>query len=96
MTHTHWDFFAPLFDRGNEWDIYAPRGLGQQLEVTLAGQMAYTYFPITLAQCAAIPKGGRSVARDGVVSARVAPGLPGVFAAGDVRHRSVKSATSAV
>src|SRR5262245_22407705 len=59
ITHTHWDhiqgfpFFAPLFVRGNEFDIYAPGGLGQQLEVTLAGQMEYTYFPITLAQCGA-------------------------------------------
>src|SRR5262245_50104397 len=59
ITHTHWDhiqgfpFFAPLFAPGNEWDIYAPGGLGQQLEVTLAGQMEYTYFPITLSQCGA-------------------------------------------
>src|SRR5262245_55396871 len=59
ITHTHWDhiqgfpFFGPLFARGNEWDIYAPGGLGQQLEVTLAGQMEYTYFPITLSQCGA-------------------------------------------
>jgi CheY-like chemotaxis protein len=54
--HTHWDhiqglpFFSPLFAPGNEWDIYAPKGLGQQLEETLAGQMQYTYFPVTLAQ----------------------------------------------
>ena len=59
ITHTHWDhiqgfpFFAPLFGRGNEWDIYAPGGLGQQLEQTLAGQMEYTYFPVTLAQLGA-------------------------------------------
>jgi CheY-like chemotaxis protein len=59
ITHTHWDhiqgfpFFAPLFIRDNEWDIYAPGGLGQQLEATLAGQMEYTYFPITLSQCGA-------------------------------------------
>ena len=56
ITHTHWDhiqgfpFFAPLFDSGNEWHVYAPQGLGQRLEDTLAGQMAYTYFPVNLAQ----------------------------------------------
>jgi CheY-like chemotaxis protein/phosphoribosyl 1,2-cyclic phosphodiesterase len=59
ITHTHWDhiqgfpFFAPLFSGENEWDIYAPGGLGQQLEAALSGQMQYTYFPVTLAQCGA-------------------------------------------
>jgi CheY-like chemotaxis protein len=59
ITHTHWDhiqgfpFFAPLFDPRNEWHIYAPQGLGQRLEDTLAGQMAYTYFPVNLAQLGA-------------------------------------------
>ena len=54
ITHTHWDhiqgipFFAPLFETGNEWDIYAPRGLGTSLRQALAGQMQYTYFPVTL------------------------------------------------
>jgi phosphoribosyl 1,2-cyclic phosphodiesterase/CheY-like chemotaxis protein len=54
--HTHWDhiqglpFFGPLFVQGNEWDIYAPRGFEQSLQETLAGQMQYTYFPITLDQ----------------------------------------------
>jgi CheY-like chemotaxis protein/phosphoribosyl 1,2-cyclic phosphodiesterase len=52
--HTHWDhiqgfpFFAPLFVPGNIWEIYAPGGQGRQLEASLAGQMAYAYFPITL------------------------------------------------
>ncbi|MBU6428966.1 MAG: response regulator, partial [Cyanobacteria bacterium REEB65] len=52
--HTHWDhiqgipFFAPLFTPGNEWDIYAPKGLTERLEDTLAGQMRYPYFPVSL------------------------------------------------
>jgi CheY-like chemotaxis protein len=59
ITHTHWDhiqgfpFFAPLFCAGWTWDIYAPGMLGQQLEHTLAGQMEYNYFPVTLRQLAA-------------------------------------------
>ncbi len=59
ITHTHWDhiqgfpFFAPLFAAGNTWDIYAPGGLGRELERTLAGQMEYSYFPVTLAQLGA-------------------------------------------
>jgi ribonuclease BN (tRNA processing enzyme)/CheY-like chemotaxis protein len=59
ISHTHWDhiqgipFFAPLFVPGFEWDIYAPRGLGQGLRQTLAGQMQSTYFPVTLEQLGA-------------------------------------------
>lgn len=59
LTHTHWDhiqgfpFFAPLFVPGNEWDVYAPQGLGRRLEDTLAGQMEYAYFPVTLGQLGA-------------------------------------------
>jgi len=57
--HTHWDhiqgfpFFSPLFTQGNEWDVYAPLGLGQHLEKTLAGQMQHTYFPVSLQQLGA-------------------------------------------
>ena len=54
ISHTHWDhiqgipFFAPFFVPGAEWDVYAPRGLSSSLRETLAGQMQYAYFPITL------------------------------------------------
>jgi phosphoribosyl 1,2-cyclic phosphodiesterase/DNA-binding response OmpR family regulator len=53
ISHTHWDhiqgipFFAPLFIPGNQWDIYGPRGMNQSLREALAGQMQYTYFPVT-------------------------------------------------
>jgi phosphoribosyl 1,2-cyclic phosphodiesterase len=59
ISHTHWDhiqgipFFAPLFVSGNEWEIYGPQGLGQSLREALAGQMQYTYFPVTLDQLGA-------------------------------------------
>jgi phosphoribosyl 1,2-cyclic phosphodiesterase len=59
ISHTHWDhiqgipFFAPLFAPGNEWDIYGPRGPGQSLRETLAGQMQYNYFPVPIDQCRA-------------------------------------------
>ena len=59
ISHTHWDhiqgipFFAPFFVPGNEWDIYAPKGLGQSLQDTLAGQMQYAYFPVQLDQMGA-------------------------------------------
>lgn len=52
--HTHWDhiqgfpFFVPAFLPGTELHIYAPRGFQQNLEDSLAGQMQYSYFPVTL------------------------------------------------
>lgn len=59
ISHTHWDhiqgipFFEPFFVADSEWHIYGPRGLGSSLRETLAGQMQYTYFPVTLDQLAA-------------------------------------------
>ncbi len=54
--HTHWDhiqglpFFAPLFQPGSSWHIYGPRGLAGSLSETLAGQMQYSYFPVSIEQ----------------------------------------------
>ena len=54
ISHTHWDhiqgipFFEPFFKAGGEWDVYGPKGLLQSIRDTLAGQMEYTYFPITV------------------------------------------------
>ncbi len=59
ISHTHWDhiqglpFLAPLFEEDFEWDIYGPRGLGPSIRETLAGQMQYTYFPVSIEQFAA-------------------------------------------
>ena len=53
ISHTHWDhiqgipFFTPLFLAGHQWDFYAAQGFGESLRETLAGQMEYTYFPVT-------------------------------------------------
>jgi phosphoribosyl 1,2-cyclic phosphodiesterase/CheY-like chemotaxis protein len=54
ISHTHWDhiqgipFFEPFFNAGGEWDIYGPKGLLQSIQDTLAGQMEYNYFPISV------------------------------------------------
>src|SRR5579863_4557845 len=54
ISHTHWDhiqgipFFAPFFVPGHRWQIYGPQGFSESLKDTLAGQMEYTYFPVTL------------------------------------------------
>jgi diguanylate cyclase (GGDEF)-like protein len=52
--HTHWDhiqgfpFFTPAFLPDTELNIYAPVSFQRGVEEALAGQMQYSYFPVTL------------------------------------------------
>ncbi|MCC6177691.1 MAG: MBL fold metallo-hydrolase [Chloroflexi bacterium] len=54
LSHTHWDhisgfpFFPPAFVPDNRLTIYAARNIDKRLEDVMAGQMEYTYFPVTL------------------------------------------------
>lgn len=59
ISHTHWDhiqglpFFSPLFQPGSHWNIYGPSGVGASLAEILAGQMEYSYFPVSIDQLSA-------------------------------------------
>ncbi|TAL09646.1 MAG: diguanylate cyclase [Nitrospirae bacterium] len=52
--HTHWDhiqgfpFFGPVLLPETEMNVYAPAGFQRSVEDAIAGQMQYSYFPITL------------------------------------------------
>lgn len=54
FTHFHWDhiqgfpFFAPAFIKGNRFDLFGARKLSATLAETLAGQMSYPTFPVSL------------------------------------------------
>jgi CheY-like chemotaxis protein/phosphoribosyl 1,2-cyclic phosphodiesterase len=54
LSHTHWDhtqgfaFFDPVFEKGNQFTIFAASGVDRRLSEVLAGQMDYLYFPLTL------------------------------------------------
>lgn len=80
ITHMHWDhiqglpFFAPLFQPGARWDVYAPRGLSRPLRDTLAGQMRSDHFPIALDELGA--------------DIRFHELLEGAFSVGDLRVRT--------
>ncbi|MDD5308406.1 MAG: MBL fold metallo-hydrolase [Deltaproteobacteria bacterium] len=59
FSHVHWDhiqgfpFFKPAFVKGNHFDIFGGRNLNATLAETLAGQMNFPNFPVTLEQMAA-------------------------------------------
>ncbi|GAB4541417.1 MAG: hypothetical protein Kow0063_32260 [Anaerolineae bacterium] len=54
LSHTHWDhtqgfaFFDPVFQKGNQFTIFAVSGVDSSLAEVLSGQMDYLYFPLTL------------------------------------------------
>ncbi len=54
ITHTHWDhintvpFFAPLYVRGNEIEIFGPYQGDLTIERAISAQMESVYFPVTI------------------------------------------------
>jgi phosphoribosyl 1,2-cyclic phosphodiesterase/CheY-like chemotaxis protein len=65
ITHTHWDhintipFFAPLYVRGNQIEIYGPYQGDLTIERAISAQMDSVYFPVTVREF-----GARLVYRD--------------------------------
>lgn len=59
FTHVHWDhiqgfpFFVPAFIKGNRFDLFGARKLSNTLAETLAGQMNFPNFPVSLTEMAA-------------------------------------------
>jgi phosphoribosyl 1,2-cyclic phosphodiesterase len=59
FTHVHWDhiqgfpFFAPAFIKGNRFDLFGARKLSNTIAETLAGQMNFPNFPVSLSEMAA-------------------------------------------
>jgi len=53
ITHPHWDhiqgfpFFKPFYVPDNKFTVHLPQQLGGDCRDVLAGQMTYTYFPVT-------------------------------------------------
>jgi ribonuclease BN (tRNA processing enzyme) len=60
VTHAHWDhiqgipFFAPIFEPGNQFMIWAPALLGSALDEVLRQQMAPAVFPVTFEELSAL------------------------------------------
>ena len=65
ITHTHWDhintvpFFAPLYVRGNQIEIFGPYQGDLTIERAVSAQMESVYFPVTVREF-----GARLVFRD--------------------------------
>ena len=54
ISHTHWDhintipFFGPLYERGNQIDVFGPYQGDLTIERAIAAQMESVYFPVTI------------------------------------------------
>jgi phosphoribosyl 1,2-cyclic phosphodiesterase len=54
ISHAHWDhintvpFFAPLYVRGNEFEVYGPHQGDLTIERAVSAQMEGVYFPVTI------------------------------------------------
>lgn len=54
ISHTHWDhintvpFFAPLYARGNQIDVFGPYQGDLTIERAISAQMESVYFPVTI------------------------------------------------
>jgi len=65
ISHTHWDhintipFFQPLYQRGNEIEIFGPYQGDLTIERAISAQMESVYFPVTIREF-----GARLVFRD--------------------------------
>ncbi len=65
ISHTHWDhintvaFFAPLYARGNEFEIYGPHQGDLTIDRAVSAQMDGVYFPVTIREF-----GARLIFRD--------------------------------
>ncbi|HRI50084.1 MAG TPA: response regulator [Pseudomonadota bacterium] len=65
ITHTHWDhinslpFFAPLYVRGNQIEVFGPYQGDLTIERAIAAQMESVYFPVTIREF-----GARLIFRD--------------------------------
>jgi len=65
ITHTHWDhintvpFFAPLYVRGNQIEVFGPYQGDLTIERAISAQMESVYFPVTIREF-----GARLVFRD--------------------------------
>lgn len=54
ISHTHWDhintipFFAPLYVRGNQFEVFGPYQGDLTIERAISAQMESVYFPVTI------------------------------------------------